>query len=159
MPHGAERPHDAIACRETARCHLVERIHATPLSAEGLRNATAWRDRATPRRAEEPCDATWCKGIARCYVIRRKSPILTQPTCIWCPHTGCPVKISQRSLASANSYLCSQGRYSTFASTPDTCPPVTNARRGRRTRQLISGRGGCASGQMSTSVSQQQQQQ
>jgi len=36
---------------------------------------------------------------------------------------------------------------------PRTHAPVTNLRRGRRTRQLFSGRGGCARGQMSASVS------
>ena len=45
-----------------------------------------------------------------------------------------------------------QRQYSTFAP-PRTHAPVTNPRQGRRTRQLLSGRGGCKRGQMSASVS------
>jgi len=44
-------------------------------------------------------------------------------------------------------------RYSTFAPPRTHAPPVTNPRQGRCTRQLFSGRGECARGQMLASVS------
>ena len=85
----AEGPRDTTACRETMRCHVVQRACATSRRTEGPLDVTCCgetarchlvqRDRATSRRTEGLCDATekprdamWCRETARRYSAQRK---------------------------------------------------------------------------------------
>ena len=52
MPCGAEGLRDATTCRETARCHVVQRT---------ARRYAVQRNRAMPRGAERQRDATRCR--------------------------------------------------------------------------------------------------
>jgi len=61
MPRRAEGLRDIAWCRETARCHVVQRDPAKPCRAEGPRDATALQiSRAiletARRRIERPRD-------------------------------------------------------------------------------------------------------
>jgi len=85
MPHGAERPRYAAACRETARSYGMQRNRTMPRGAEGPRDATSCRgtarrcvvqrDSAMPRGAEGPQEATRAE-TARSYGVPRDRAML-----------------------------------------------------------------------------------